>query len=149
MRIRGISWVSTLPIAAAALISGCGSSIDLASRWHTRDIVIDSVGRQWPMTPLDDKQTSVGVLNDSQYVYVGLITANRNLQRQIMRGGLMVWLDKEGGKGKVFGVRYPVGGDGFRPPEEGAPGDSGQVGIHREAAAGSWELILYGPREGD
>ncbi len=151
MRIRVNSPLfSVLPVAAAALIAGCGSSIDLASRWHARDIAIDSVGRQWPMTPLEDKQTSVGVLNDSMYVYVGLITANRDLQRQIMRGGLTVWLDKQGGKGKAFGIRYPVGRDEFGPPEGWPPRDIGKSGIRTETpAVPGEELILYGPREGD
>lgn len=151
MRIRVISPLfSILPIAAAALISGCGTTMHMASRWHASDIAIDSVSRQWPMTPLEDKETSVGVLNDSLFVYVGLFTANRNLQRQIMRGGLTVWLDKEGGKGKVFGIRYPVGRDEFGPPEGWPPSDSGRAGMRPETPTGPvGELILYGPRESD
>lgn len=71
---------------------------------------------------MEDKRTSVAVFNDSEYVYIGLVTADRDLQRLITRAGVTWWFDREGGDKKTFGVHYPIFS---RPPapQEGEPGE--------------------------
>src|SRR5437867_3668400 len=48
-------------------------------------------------------------MNDSNYLYIALITTNREVQRQVMRGGTTIWLDRDGGDDRKFGIHYPLG----------------------------------------
>jgi hypothetical protein len=136
----------------AGVISGCGS-LELKSRWRTQDVIIDGKNTEWrdSMTALDDKLTSVGLQNDGQYLYVGLVTGNHDLQRRIMRQGITFWFDREGGKGKTFGIHYPLGTGGSGPPRGERSDESAK---EPDSWAGNipvpiGELELYGPGDGD
>lgn len=145
-------YCSVILLAAAAGMSGC-SNLEFASHWRTGDITIDGQNKEWDglLTPLDDKLTSVGMVNDSSNLYIGLVTANRDLARQIMRRGITFWFDREGGKRKTFGIRFPLGYEGYAPsgdsPNEGS--GQGEASRNERIAEASGELDLYGPREGD
>ncbi len=151
MRITACS-CSVLLLAGVAAISGC-SRLELASHWRTGQVKIDGQNSEWEglLTPLDDKLTSVGLVNDSSYLYIGLITANRDLARQIMRRGLTLWFDRDGGKKKAFGIRFPLGYEGYAPSLDAPNAGTGQEEASRNEriAEASGELDLYGPREGD
>jgi len=104
-------WGSLFPgIAASVLLAGC-SEIELSSRWRDRLVVVDGVNLEWQdaMTYLEDKKVAVGLLNDEEYLYVALVTTDRQLQRQIVGLGFTLWFDPAGGKGKSFGIRFPLG----------------------------------------
>jgi hypothetical protein len=90
---------------------GCSSSHLLESRWSDGQATIDGIGSGWPDTlvALEDKRTFVGLLNDSDYFYVSLVTTNRDLEDQIIRRGLTIWFDRDGGEKKHFGIRFPLG----------------------------------------
>lgn len=110
---------------SAILMAGCGS-LEMTSRWRDRGVVIDGHNSAWfaPAVTLKNDRASVVLFNDSEYVYVGLRTSNRDLERLITRDGITWWFDRDGGEAKQFGIRYPVGGP--RPPAEKSeqpPGD--------------------------
>ena len=96
-------------------MAGCGM-IDLKSHWRNRPVVIDGKNSEWgnSLVLLDDKETSIGILNDSDFIYIGLVSTNRNLRSQVMRRGITFWFDVEGGKDEKFGVHYPLGFDAVR-----------------------------------
>jgi hypothetical protein len=96
------------------LIDGC-SSIILESRWRIGDAPIDGNGAAWQdtLTSLEDKKSSVGILNDEDNLYIRLMTTNRDLERQVIRQGLTFWFDRDGGEKKTFGIRFPLGMNRF------------------------------------
>lgn len=129
-------------------LAGCGT-IDIKSRWRDRDVVIDGKNTEWRyLTVLDDKETSVGALNDGNFVYLILITSNRDLHNQVMRRGLTFWFDHDGGTDKKFGVHYPIGLGGFRASQEGRPDGEDQAQDMRKENSVE-ELEIYGPKEDD
>ena len=142
---------------------GCGQTLQLTSHWKNREVIIDGKNTEWKDTlvALDDHGTSVGLLNDGRYIFIGLMTVNRDIQRQIMRSGLTFWFDPMGGKDKKFGVHYPLGfgGAGFQGGNRSEAGgnsegreseDSGERQRPFEPET-SWtssdELEIYGPGE--
>jgi hypothetical protein len=92
------------------LLPGC-SSIVLESRWNEGQTAIDGIGAAWKDTlvALDDQKTFLGVLNDTDYLYIRIVTTNRDLEGQIIRQGLTWWFDRDGGEKKRSGVRFPLG----------------------------------------
>jgi hypothetical protein len=144
------------------LMAGC-KTLELASRWKNKDVVIDGKNTEWKdsLYALDEHETSMGLLNDEHFLYIGLITINRDYQRQIMRSGLTVWFDRNGGEDKKFGIHYPLGLGGAGS-EQGRRENTGDVGGSGDAGgeqpAGSQmdnprpladELEVYGPGEGE
>jgi len=144
------------------LIAGC-KTLEFASRWKNKDVVIDGKNTEWKdsLYALDEHETSMGLLNDDHFLYIGLITVNRDYQRQIMRSGLTVWFDRNGGEGKKFGIHYPLGPGGpgsqqGRKENTGDEGSSGEAGGDRPAESQMDnprplvdELEVYGPGDGE
>ena len=145
----GLRSILLLPFC---LLAGCGV-LELTSEWRNREVIVDGKNTEWldSLTVLDDSRTMIGICNDREYLYLGLITTNQDLQRQIRRRGITFWFDRSGGKDKTFGINYPIGLGGFSPPsgvEEG--GDERAPDLQGEQGRGSFdELELYGPREGE
>jgi hypothetical protein len=149
-----------LTVFLLCLIAGC-NSVELRSHWRTGEIVIDGNNAEWQDSLtylLEDKQTSVGFLNDYHDIYVCLISANHDLQRQAMRQGLTFWFDREGSDAKIFGIHYPLragrppgraGDEGAR--DEGTQGDDDRPPDfqNENTPAGANEVEIYGPAEGD
>ena len=144
-------------------IPGCGSSSQITSRWRDREITIDGLNTEWhdSLTALDDKGTSVGVFNDSEYVYIGIVTTREDLRNQIMRGGLTLWFDRDGNSDKKFGIHYPLGfiGRNDEPPggrggEASGEGDRDSLGeglgnARRSPMEASNDLEILGPKDED
>jgi len=96
------------------------STLRLESNWKDRDIVLDGKGGDWLGAKyyFEDYALSVGLINDENFLYVSLMTENPMVRAQIMRQGLIVWLDPKGGKNKTFGVKYPLGRRADKPEGE-------------------------------
>ncbi len=74
--------------------------------------MIDGDNSDWNEIPAYvDKNNvlAVSVCHDYEYVYVCLMTQDPQTQRQILRGGLTVWFDRNGSDDKTFGVNFPSG----------------------------------------
>ena len=113
----------TLLLLAAMLVGGCGSTTTLQSTSPDREITVDGSTEDWQgaLTLIEKKKLSLGVLNDGEFLYLALVTRDRQLINQMMIRGLTVWFDAEGGKEKTFGIRFPLGlmesGAQFSPRE--------------------------------
>jgi hypothetical protein len=110
-------------LPAVLWIAGCGT-MELASRWRTGDLAVDAKHTEWFASGVatKDKRASAVLFNDSSYLYAGIRTTDRDLQRLILREGLTWWFDREGGSSKKFGIRYPVGAGQFMGPPPEGPG---------------------------
>jgi len=91
--------------------SGCGKS-NLLSRWREREIRVDGKYSDWSESTAyyDEKSKSVlNLINDTDYLYICLISRNRAIETKIMESGLTIWFDPDGWGKKVFGIRFPIG----------------------------------------
>jgi len=113
------------------LASGCGTTLELPSRWTDKRIDIDGSLREWvDSTSFVEKDgIRCGVMNDKEYLYVCLMSSTPNLGRQLIMRGMTVWFDPNGGEKKTIGVRFPLGAmrGGMLRPESGGrnPGAMG------------------------
>jgi len=89
---------------------GC-KKLEFTSSWKNRAVTIDGENTEWQnkLTYIENKNVSVGLINDENFLYLCFITNDRQLQRQIMGMGFTLWFDSAGGKGKKFGIRFPLG----------------------------------------
>src|ERR1041384_6954557 len=84
--------VSRWAVLFLCLAAGCGW-VEFPSHWRTHEIVVDGRNSEWQDSLtylLEDRQSSLGFVNDDRDLYVCLISANRDLQRQAARPGLIV-----------------------------------------------------------
>ena len=90
--------------------SGCGT-YQLDSLWLTEPITVDGDSSDWlgSLYYLEEEKASVGFINDSENLYMCLITQDPDLRRRVMSMGLILWIDPVGGKDKLFGINYPIG----------------------------------------
>jgi hypothetical protein len=127
------------------LIAGCGA-VQIKSRWRTADDVIDGKSTGWffSATAIDDSRASVVALNDEEYLYIGLTTTDRDLQRLVIHDGVAVWFDRDGGSKKTFGIRPVALERPMRPMEEGREaGFKITDPSHEPSATGFDELEVY------
>ena len=98
-------------LAGSLFFVGCKSSMSLVSNSLDREIVVDGSEEEWVdvLTPIEDKNFAIGVINDDEYLYVSLVTATPEVRNQILMSGMTLWLDPEGGKDKQVGIRFPLG----------------------------------------
>lgn len=90
--------------------AGCGK-FRLQSRWLDRDIVIDGDNSEWQdvKTYFKEKKVALAVFNDSNFLYLQLVSWDKNFRRRVLESGFTVWFDTKGGSSKDFGIRFPVG----------------------------------------
>lgn len=73
-------------------------------------ITVDGRQADWPegAAPLANQAISLKAVNDGANLYLLVVTSDAARRAQLVREGLIVWFDPEGGTKKRFGVRYPV-----------------------------------------
>jgi hypothetical protein len=112
-RIRPVVTGSMLLATAFFGLTGCSSfkTYVAKSLWPERQIVIDGKSDDWSgaLSFIEKEQLSLGFFNDQESLYVCLVAEGNFTRAQILRGGLTIWFDPEGGKEKKFGIRYPLG----------------------------------------
>lgn len=101
----------------SALISGCNNT-ELISNWRDREINIDGYDTEWrgSLLSLEKGKMALGICNDEEYLYICSVVSDREIKWQIMKSGLTVWLDADGGADKSFGINFPIGMQGERLP---------------------------------
>ena len=131
----------SLPVVSQGVLRA--SRARLTSGWRDRDVKIDGVNEEWPALSSfsDDTRFSIGLLNDDQNLYVALATSETATSLQMLRQGLIVWFDGEGGKKKRFGIQYPVGNQAYGPSSGGydrggGGGYGGSGGSERRGGSG-------------
>jgi hypothetical protein len=93
------------------VVSGCRENT-LFSSWRSQEISIDGKYKDWGTnsTYYDEKTKIVlNLVNDTDYLYVCLITRNREIEVKIMESGLILWFDRDNKKNRAFGIRFPIG----------------------------------------
>lgn len=99
-----------LGFTALVIIAGCGSSMEILSKWKTQSITIDGKNTEWEGgVYLKDANAVLNVYNDASFIYLGIISSDRQLARKIIMNGLTVWLDRNGSEDKDFGIHFPLG----------------------------------------
>jgi len=98
-------------VICAILLMGCSSVVQLTSDWKTAEITIDGNHNDWETSlyNLEKTNINIGVLNDTENLYICLISYDRNVRRQILDGGFTVWFDPAGGTDEKYGIKFPVG----------------------------------------
>lgn len=92
---------------------GCGT-FELSSNWRDREITVDGKSDDWmgEMIYFEEENISVGLLNDESFMYICMIAENPFVLNRVMRQGLTIWFDPDGGKEKAFGIKFPIGMQG-------------------------------------
>jgi hypothetical protein len=162
---KGVVTIGTL-VLLVALLSGCGSTVDVASSWSNSPVVIDGKADEWAssLKEIKDSPVMFGMRNDQDYLYICLESSDRQFRQQLMGLGMTIWFEPKGGD--KIGIHYPfgmtagmgmgsmggAGGSGGErlgeEPPEGGPPDM------REGRGGSMpepvkELEILGPGKND
>lgn len=88
------------------------NSLKFQSKWLDRDIAVDGSYNEWEGALLysEDKGATVGFLNDDEYLYLCLFSADQQVLRRAMAVGFTVWFEGSGKKDERLIVKYPIGG---------------------------------------
>jgi hypothetical protein len=136
--------LSVIFLLAVVALVGCGSTLELTSRWTNHELRVDGTGTEWKdaNTLIPGPQVLVGIKNDRENLYVCLKTSNRITQVQMLALGTTVWIDTEGKKNKTFGIQFPVPGllQGRRFTSQQNP-----VELQRLIEAAQRQLDILGP----
>ena len=97
--------ISIIAMSASFLLAGCGSN-ELDSQWREVEVTIDGVNTEWIGNTVyfEDPGAVVGMLNDDDFLYVCLMSSNRDVLRQVMMSGLTIWVDQKNNKKKLGGL---------------------------------------------
>ncbi len=99
----------------------------IKSQWRDRVIVVDGRSADWldALTYVEEFNISVGMANDTDFLYVCAVVGNPLVRMRVMRQGLTVWFDPKDGRKKSLGIRFPLGSQGRRerPAEFGEESD--------------------------
>lgn len=128
------------------MLFGCSSSLELRSRWTDQGLAITGDGSHWKDATIEihGPEVTVGVKNDNDNLYIGLITSNSATQLQMLALGCTVWFDTTGQNNKTFGIQFPVSGllQGQRFPAQENPEE-----IKHLVDAAQGHLAICGPGE--
>jgi hypothetical protein len=107
-------------------------SLAMQSRWAESGGEFDSNAWRGALLPLGERDASLAIRNDDDYLYVAFTTTDPGLQERIRSQGIFIWFDPNGGEARRFGVRYPVAWgtlpasmDELPHPERTLPGTPG------------------------
>ena len=120
-------------VLSASLMCLAIVSVAAAERPHfdsqRRDgaIAIDARFDDWygNLQAFGDQPVSIQALNDGEFLYIRLTASDRGARMQIMRQGLTLWFDPDGGTKKKLGIKYPVVERGEPDERPGGFGGSG------------------------
>ena len=81
------------------------------SAWLDRPIAIDGLDDEWEGLKVYLKKANVdlGAANDSHSLILCATTVDPTIQIQVVRQGLEVWFDPDGGNDREYGIRFPSG----------------------------------------
>ena len=108
--------VLVIGLSSLLAVSGCASVKQIESSPVTTDVIIDGSADDWAGALRlfeGESGVSIGVRNDAEAIYVALVVRDQAKLRQIMRAGLNLWFDPDGGKDRVFGIAYPLSPEGM------------------------------------
>jgi hypothetical protein len=145
MRSIGIRIVASLALAlaAAAPTPLQAGKVEIQSAWRRGEVPLDGSLGPWDGTlrETDRAELSVGMINDTDFLYLCLKSPDPRLLREAMVRGLIFEFEPKGGKS--FRIQYPIGGVGRleNPPERSEPAQ-GEKEKMWEAARESLDTFL-------
>ncbi len=79
--------------------------------WVDESIQIDAEISEWKTAMMYDEKldASYGFQNDGEYLAIAMETGNPELKRQLLMGGLVIWVNDTGDKTKDVGFKFPRG----------------------------------------
>jgi len=88
------------------------NGLKFQSKWLDRDIAVDGSYDEWEGALLysEDKGATVGFLNDDDYLYLCLFSADQQVLMRAMAAGFTVWFEASGKKDERLIIKYPIGG---------------------------------------
>lgn len=96
-----------LVLIAVIGITACSGLTQVTSLKNNNQIKIDGDHSDWQqLTNIKGENISFGFNNDSDNLYLTVVTNDRNKIMKILRGGLEVWIEPENSSDKI-GIRYP------------------------------------------
>ena len=101
--------------------------------WQTTPIAIDGDSKDWPSPyPNYDAKSMVAYAtsNDRQYLYITMETGDEMTQMKILKQGMTIMIDTDGGKNPQLKINYPLQND--NDPLDMAKDKSG---LHTENSA--------------
>ena len=89
--------------------SGCGDEF-VKSNWLGSEITIDGNQVDWQgkLKYLEKERSAIGFANNSEYLFVCLVTSDTGKIMQTLTTGFTIWFDPQTDSGKEFGVQYPL-----------------------------------------
>lgn len=94
-------------------------------------VQVDGIVGEWKRheVEIDGTELRIAGAHDNGFLYLTLLTRDTALQRQILRGGLTVWLDGPDAEPESFGIRFPLPLAEYRETLRAAgPGPDGDNG---------------------
>jgi hypothetical protein len=130
------------------MLIGCSGSQELRSGWTNQEFAITGDGNHWQSgtVEISGPDVAVGVKNDENHLYIGIVTSNRATQLQMLGLGCTAWFDTEGKKDKTFGIQFPVSGllQGRRFPTRDNPAE-----LQALITSAQRQLVIRGPGVGE
>lgn len=83
-------------ITLALFLTGCSGSINVTSQPVERKDLI----------PIKNENIAIGFRNDNDYLYIAMVTNDRNKIMKVLTGGLEIWLEPSDSDNKI-GIKYP------------------------------------------
>ncbi len=128
------------------LITGCGDQ-RINSHWSKGNIKIDGNQKDWGNTInfIKDENIGIGVQNDSDNVYICLVTTNRAQIMRALRNGLTIWIDPQN-ENRTYGIKYPIGMSNdmmfnYQRNQSGSYQDMGSMMKKYESSMNEFELV--------
>jgi hypothetical protein len=106
-------------LSVSGVIHGCKSP-EFDSRWTDRPMFIDGEDSDWDTTSLhrfEESQTSLGLCNDIEYLYILVRIDDPVLTRMVGMTGISLWFSRPNEKKKDFGISYS-GSDTLQPDSD-------------------------------
>ncbi|MDH4156419.1 MAG: hypothetical protein OEW00_03985 [candidate division Zixibacteria bacterium] len=157
--LSGNGMSAVLIVAVVVLVGGCKSQ-ELTSHWPTEPVAIDGSPDDWsdlPTTYFETQGVVLGLSNDSTNLRILFRFRDIMWAQAIHRTGLTLWLDVEGKKNKIRGIRYKGGPTLAQMQEAGVslPGGMGsrmgteqQERLQQQESNLVEELIWFDEKEG-
>lgn len=86
----------------------------LPGDWQQTPVVVDGNSNEWPSPyPNYDSRAKVGYAtsNDRDNLYITVETGDEYTEMKILKAGLTVWIDTDGGKQQQMAINYPLQDD--------------------------------------
>jgi hypothetical protein len=95
------------------LFISCNSK-SAESVWTDKAIAVDGIDSDWSEIPVnfyEDEELGFAISNDNENLYLLMRFTNPEWARTIRMQGITLWIDQDGGKDRVFGLKYNGGPD--------------------------------------